>query len=104
MAWHGAGKLRAIQAKAHALPLPIKLANLQKDLQHERSTLGSEDIAAQIAATVDGLAAAQAAYSAAKDAAAAARSQRDRLTAAAQSVTRLRVAQELQADLAQQVW
>jgi DNA repair exonuclease SbcCD ATPase subunit len=94
-----AGKLSAAERKAQALPMPLKLANLQSELAGERAAAAEQRLEERISGAAAQLDAAQEEYVRLGKEVGVLRSQRDRLTAASESSTRLRVAQETLEEL-----
>lgn len=98
-----AGKVASLQGKAGALPLPLKLAHLQTELAAERTAVAGLCLSEKYAKASDELKAAQVEYQVKSQEAGELRKARDRLSAASESATRLRVAQELLEELRAQV-
>lgn len=89
-----AGRKAQQQGRLSALPLPVKLANLQEELSSAHATLREGNFDARISEATAALAAAREDYDAQTKRAQELRGRRNRLTAASESATRLRVAQE----------
>lgn len=85
------------------LPLPLKLANLQSELATERKAFSAQQYDSHLADAAAQLVETQGEYQQLVKAVSELRRLRDGLTAASQSVTRLRIAQESLAELNAQV-
>jgi hypothetical protein len=99
----GTGSAAALRGKAQALPLPLKLANLQSELATERKAFSEQQYDSRIANAAAQLEETQLEYQQLVRVVSELRRNRDSLTVASQAVTRLRIAQESLGELHAQV-
>lgn len=99
----GAGKLQSARGRLQGLPLAMKLDNMRGDLEQEKAQLEGKNVDEELQHAAADIDATAAALRTATLRVSEMRRERDRLAAATQAATRVRVAQESAADLQAQV-